>query len=652
MTQRSFHPPAAPPNWRGGLALVGVLVALLIFALYEHARLPQTVTPQRWQGVLRLLTLLPLLFISCAAVTFGRDMPPGMPFGVLCTTLALMSWIASGASPLVFGHRVTPEWFETLLIGVVTFGILWQALLGMREGHRSFLATRDAAERDPLTGLLGREGLRRRVGELPPGDALVVMADLNLLRLVNDSRGHGAGDAQIRAVASALRGAFPDSALWCRWGGDEFVAVLPGVSEEAARTMMTRAAGLVPPPTPNMPPLAFGVARGTVGEAFERSLALADQRMYEAKQAQHLRLGDGRDTLALDELSRRIEALATPDEVIRVGLPLVMDLLGFDGIGFIERREGGWCLAHAHLREGVAFDVPAPGLPLPEEGLIGRAAREERGVWSTAYEEEPDAVPFWVDSGIRSGGVVPVRCDGRAVGMLILLKVGTWRAVTPQVCRVMETAALRLGHALELRQAVAKVQATLEHGLLALGVALEARDLETHGHTERVVRLALRLGRALGLSCPDLEALRQGACLHDLGKLAIPDRILRKPGGLDADEWAVMQTHAAVGAGIAARIPNLEPGVLEVIRHHHERWDGAGYPGGLAGEAIPLLARVFAVCDVYDALTSERPYKEAWTPGRARAELQAQAGRQFDPGVVTAFLRVLRGEAEVAVVRS
>lgn len=621
------------------------LVVVLTFALFEHARLPQTVTPQRWQGVLRLLTLVPLLFMSFAAVTFGRNMPPGMPFGVLCTTLSLMSWIASGASPLVFGHRVTPDWFETLLIGVVTFGILWQALLGMREGRRSLLAMRDAAERDPLTGLLGREGLLRRVGELPPGDALVVMADLNLLGLVNDARGHGAGDAQIRAAATALREAFPATALWCRWGGDEFVGVLPGVSEEAAQEMTARAARLTPPPIPNMPPLAFGLARVAVGGAFERSLALADGRMYEAKHAQHLRRGHEHDTLALDEWTRRIEALATPDEVIRVGLPLVLDLLQFDGIGFIERRGDAWCLAHAHLRAGVAFDIPAPGTPLPEEGLIGRAAREGRGLWSTAYEEEPDAVPLWVESGVRSGGVLPVWCGGRAVGMLVLLKVETWRAMTPQVRRVMETAALRLGHALELRQAVAEVQATLEHGLLALGVALEARDLETHGHTERVVSLAVRLGRALGLPCRDTEALRQGAYLHDLGKLAIPDQILRKPGKLDPDEWAVMQTHAERGAGIAARLPNLEPGVLDVIRHHHERWDGAGYPGGLAGEAIPLLARVFAVCDVYDALTRERPYKAAWTPERAQAELQAQAGRQFDPRVVAAFLGVLREAA-------
>jgi PAS domain S-box-containing protein len=161
------------------------------------------------------------------------------------------------------------------------------------------------------------------------------------------------------------------------------------------------------------------------------------------------------------------------------------------------------------------------------------------------------------------------------------------------------------------------LQATLEGGLLGLGVALEARDLETSGHTLRVMQHSMQLG---------------------LGKLTIPDTVLLKPGGLDADEWAVMQTHAHNGYEIASRIPTLSRPALDVIRHHHERWDGTGYPDRLAGQDIPLLARIFAVCDVYDALTSERPYKHAWTHEAALGEVRNQAGRQFDPHVVSAFL--------------
>ncbi|AWN22247.1 PAS sensor protein [Deinococcus irradiatisoli] len=182
------------------------------------------------------------------------------------------------------------------------------------------------------------------------------------------------------------------------------------------------------------------------------------------------------------------------------------------------------------------------------------------------------------------------------------------------------------------------LQATLEGGLLGLGIALEARDLETSGHTQRVIHYSMQLGEALGLDPLMLSELKHGASLHDLGKLTIPDGVLLKTGRLDAEEWALMQTHAANGYEIAARIPTLPRPALDVIRHHHERWDGTGYPDRLADTEIPLLARIFAVCDVYDALTSERPYKRAWTSQAALDELRAQRGTQFDPQVVDAFL--------------
>lgn len=197
---------------------------------------------------------------------------------------------------------------------------------------------------------------------------------------------------------------------------------------------------------------------------------------------------------------------------------------------------------------------------------------------------------------------------------------------------------------LHLREANTHLQATLEGGLMGLGLALEARDLETSGHTQRVVALSGHLARTLGLDAREAPELRHGAYLHDIGKLTIPDAVLLKPGPLDADEWALMKTHAAAGYELALRIPGLTPGALQVIRHHHERWDGTGYPDGLAGEQIPLLARIFAVCDVYDALTSERPYKAAWTPERALAEVRAQRGRQFDPVVADAFAGTVRGQ--------
>ncbi len=187
----------------------------------------------------------------------------------------------------------------------------------------------------------------------------------------------------------------------------------------------------------------------------------------------------------------------------------------------------------------------------------------------------------------------------------------------------------------------AHTQKTLEGSFLALGLALEMRDLETAGHTQHVVQYATALGEAFGLNILQLEALRQGAYLHDLGKLGVPDSILLKPGKLDPEEWSIMKTHVERGFHLASQIPGLAQGALNVIRYHHERWDGTGYPEGLKGDSIPLEARVFAICDVYDALVSIRPYKKAWTHEEAVAQLRMDSGKHFDPSVVDAFIKTL-----------
>ncbi len=203
-------------------------------------------------------------------------------------------------------------------------------------------------------------------------------------------------------------------------------------------------------------------------------------------------------------------------------------------------------------------------------------------------------------------------------------------------------AAELIGQAIEREAHVRQVEATREGALLALGLALERRDFETSGHTERVVELCTALGQELGLDPAEMEGLRQGAYLHDLGKLAVPDAVLLKPGKLTASEYDVMRRHAEIGFDVTAHIPALHPLARQVIRHHHERYDGGGYPTGRRGEDIPLVARVFSVVDVFDALVNTRPYKSAWTREEALAEIRSQVGRQFDPGVVDAFERLVR----------
>jgi PAS domain S-box-containing protein len=175
--------------------------------------------------------------------------------------------------------------------------------------------------------------------------------------------------------------------------------------------------------------------------------------------------------------------------------------------------------------------------------------------------------------------------------------------------------------------------------LRRLAIAAEYRDDETYQHTERVGAVAARIALGLRLPAGQIRLLRQAAPLHDVGKLAIPDRILLKPGRLTAEEFEVMKTHAALGSRLlsGSNSPVLQMAAVIAVTHH-ERWDGKGYPNGLSGEAIPLAGRVVAVADVFDALIHIRPYKSAWPLGRAIAEIERGAGGQFDPRVVAAFL--------------
>jgi len=171
-----------------------------------------------------------------------------------------------------------------------------------------------------------------------------------------------------------------------------------------------------------------------------------------------------------------------------------------------------------------------------------------------------------------------------------------------------------------------------------LAQAAEYRDDNTPEHTQRVGALSARLARGLGLPDRTVRILRRAAPLHDLGKIAIPDAILMKRGTLDPEEYALVQTHAVLGARVLSDSRSDVFGIAEqVVRSHHERWDGGGYPDGLAGGDIPVVARIVHLADVFDVLLHERPYKEAWTVEQAAAEIRSGAGTEFDPDVVHAF---------------
>jgi putative nucleotidyltransferase with HDIG domain len=223
----------------------------------------------------------------------------------------------------------------------------------------------------------------------------------------------------------------------------------------------------------------------------------------------------------------------------------------------------------------------------------------------------------------------------------VLLMLGFGSAVYALIKSYMRAQDRRidLAHIFQ-RGVLAHISRGYPEALRALVAAVEARDSYTRGHSKRVTELSLEIGERLGLRGDALRRLVWGAELHDIGKIGIPDHIMQKPGRLTTEERALIEQHPAIGWEIVGRLNSLQE-VLEVVRHHHERMDGTGYPDGLAGDQIPLAARIVAVADVWDALTSDRSYRPAWTREKALEVMHAGRGSQFDERCLEAFLGLI-----------
>ena len=261
--------------------------------------------------------------------------------------------------------------------------------------------------------------------------------------------------------------------------------------------------------------------------------------------------------------------------------------------------------------------------------------------------QAPAGIAFLQRFGVRAVVLAPLMSEGTRIGGLVVAaehphewarhEVDFVEAVGRQLGLLIE----RVNFFQNLRDAHRELIRAYDETIEGWAKMLEMRDAETEGHTRRVTDLTIRLARVMGVSEEALVHIRRGALLHDIGKMAIPDAILLKPGPLTREEEAIMRQHPEMAYQALAHIEYLKP-ALDIPRYHHERWDGSGYPFGLKGKEIPLAARIFAVVDVYDALTSDRPYRPAWPKDKALAYLQQQAGRLFDPDVVQAFLRMMR----------
>ncbi len=343
---------------------------------------------------------------------------------------------------------------------------------------------------------------------------------------------------------------------------------------------------------------------------------------------------------ALDALDR--VALESPrrEDAMRAAMsPLLREVGIADAVVIVPAAEDGE--PSLVMRQGESLrevEIPAAMCPVRSGRSFTTA---ECGTQLTGLGVPDASSLHWL--------MVPLRSEARVEGILAIGSRVAWASGEPRE-RLAHQLGDRLALALAHRRLVDELDAFSLGTLTAFARAVDANSAWTAGHSERVTTTAVALGQYLRLAPHEVDLLRRGGLLHDIGKIGVPAAVLDKPGRLAPEEMQLMQRHPSIGHDILSPIPAMR-GVLPIVRHHHERMDGLGYPDGLAGEAIPYLARVLAVADVYDALVSERPYRAGLAPHEALATIRSMAGAHLDAGVVRAFLgcqaeRGLRAEGD------
>jgi diguanylate cyclase (GGDEF)-like protein/putative nucleotidyltransferase with HDIG domain len=580
------------------------------------------------------------------------------------------------AAPLVFrGERVGV--LVALSTGIAGFLPNDVALLesyGMQAAialtNAQMFATQSAlASRDPLTELFNHREFHEAVArELERcrrhgGGLAVVLFDLDGFKQVNDTRGHAAGDRVLKAVADALAGSARSSDQAYRIGGDEFALLLPDTSGREAITAAERAAAAMTDVESRIG-VSYGIGEWPhAGPSKDTLLAAADMNLYAMK---HSSTSNGstrsgtidpaaaatadaahqrRRLAAARRLSAMLAPLLDPEAIARATVEELDDSFG-------------WFLVVMHkLDSGVLRPIAAAGEMVQVmgdavwewkqeigDGINGRAARTGEPVIVPDTAKEPDFLAP-ENSGLFAGSelAVPIRVAGEVWGVLNL-EDKRKNAFGPDDLVFADMLAGHIGAALDRSRLFHELEQTFTTTLAMLSDALERKDAYTAAHADEVADLSVAVARLLGLSEDEVRTVNYGGLLHDIGKIGIPSEIILKPSKLTDEEFEVIKQHTIIGADMLSRIPFFED-VVPVVRSAHERWDGRGYPDGLAGEDIPLGARIICACDAYNAMITERPYKAAMPREAAIAELHRCRGTQFDPQVVDALLAVVHQQA-------
>jgi putative nucleotidyltransferase with HDIG domain len=329
----------------------------------------------------------------------------------------------------------------------------------------------------------------------------------------------------------------------------------------------------------------------------------------------------------------------------------LLDAILNDAVSVLEAQRGAIVLAEGdgaepklRLRTIAVGAVEAPGRFPYSKKLANRCFASGISLLSSSlnWDDETKITQSIADGAMASVLSVLLRTPRKRLGVLHLDRSFLQKPFTEEDLFLADALAAHVSAAIEAAQFLKKQEDLFLKTITILAQAVELRDDYTGGHTQRVTKYATMLAEKLELPDSQVELIKLGGPLHDIGKIGIDDAILKKPGKLTPDEFSRMQKHTTMGAEILQTIPEMQP-IIPIVRSHHERWDGTGYPDRLVGDDIPFLARILAVADAFDAMTSNRPYhenKRGKTPQWAFAEVQKQAGRQFDPRCAEAFLAI------------
>lgn len=374
----------------------------------------------------------------------------------------------------------------------------------------------------------------------------------------------------------------------------------------------------------------------------QAAIAIENARLFDDAQR---RL---RQTTALREIDQAISGSMDLHLVVEVVLKHTVSELGVDAalVLLYDSNEG---ILKYELGSGFRTDALKYARLRLGEGYAGQAALTRQTIYiSDLQNRKTDFLrsPFFHQEGFACYFGVPLIAKGEIKGVLEIFHRTPFKpddewldfmeTLAGQVAIAIDNATLYKGLQRSNIELAIAYDATIE----GWSHALDLRDKETEGHTQRVTELTIQLAQKMGISGEELVHIRRGALLHDIGKMGVPDRILHKSGSLTDDEWVIIRKHPVFAYEMLRPINYLAP-ALDIPYYHHEKWDGNGYPQGLKGEGIPMAARIFAVIDVYDALTSDRPYRPAWSNENTLQYIQEQAGKHFDPHVVEQFLLMI-----------